>query len=79
VPGVESALSSFLDSLDEEERGQQALVSTCCLSRCLHVRGTDVYQDDGIDYPSLDAENNDEEESHYLGQSSLYYTNGKPY
>lgn len=28
APGVESALSGFLDSLDEEERGQQALVST---------------------------------------------------
>jgi hypothetical protein len=44
-------------------------VSTRCLEKCQRRGGTDVYQDDGIDYPSLDAENNEEEESHYLGQS----------
>jgi hypothetical protein len=30
-----------------------------------------TFQEDNIDYPSLDAENNEDEESHYLGKIIL--------
>lgn len=33
-----------------------------------HGQTSLIVQEDSIDYPSLDAENTDEEESHYLGK-----------